>query len=450
MLPFSLKEYKIIKDDIIDIKQCITRYIGYIISVASIAVFFVKYVFPESEKYFDLTNKGIPIKAFVLLTSLFVATFLFEIIWYKFISHNRHVGYLQLMGQELGYYRYDRKVNRYFGNDGKIEVKDISENDNFQLISWEFVMARYNNVAHNKDPLKFTESFSKLNFELDPLTNRSMDSIDYESKKRRYYRKYVEKCVMPLYGRSGIRVDVKSEHSILGKVSHGITNLLSLWVNPKRRNYHSDRIDRHYISVSWLYPRKILQIAILVVIGVSWLFFYEMSKRYSFNLIFKTSNIEEAVLLVKRISWTAVILILLWFVTILRWITEYLYNIRNLITGSLSIDYFCWLFFVYRVQILNRYGICPIFFARGFKRYLKSQFYLKFIKTQLDLDDVQLKNWIRRKFDANVAYYVNREFLDGYSMKLKESLSFNEREKEFHELLKHQVNEDKKFGTVES
>ena len=88
MNSFSDKEYENLKKDTAEIRQCITRYIGYIVSISGFSGILKIFFEGTSPKNTQL----------VLSLSLVITTLLFEIIWYKFKSH------LEINLQKL-YYR---------------------------------------------------------------------------------------------------------------------------------------------------------------------------------------------------------------------------------------------------------------------------------------------------------------------------------------------------------
>ncbi len=97
MFKGSEKEYELLKDEIDIIKRSILQFIGFIISIAGIAVAIAKIFFNPEERH----DNSVIILG-VIAGGLVVITLLFEIIWYKFKSHNRFSGYIQLLTQEVG------------------------------------------------------------------------------------------------------------------------------------------------------------------------------------------------------------------------------------------------------------------------------------------------------------------------------------------------------------
>jgi hypothetical protein len=197
MNQFSDNEYQNLRADTAEVRSCITRYIGYIISVTG-AAGFIKFYFSE-----ELGSMG---TITFLMISLIVLTFLFEIIWYKFKSHNRFVGYMQLLMQEVGAIPYRVIDDKKYW----VDKKYISKYDEFKispedkglniLYSWEFVMSRLNgnyfakNLNDDMENARYSEAIGKskfvfsIPFELYPYIN--VEDRDVE---------FFKNIIIPLY-----------------------------------------------------------------------------------------------------------------------------------------------------------------------------------------------------------------------------------------------------------
>ena len=367
MNKLSHKEYDYLKSEVAEIKACITRYVGYSITLTGIATLIAKYYHHEegSNSEFILI---------VILIAIILMTFLFEVIWYKFKSHNRYIGYIQLMSQETKHESIYQK--------SKYKIKNNYQEE-LEIISWEFVMSRYNNVVSNKNYRFIHESLSKIQFDFVKPKFRDLNKLKstYNPNKNQSFMKmiqqdYIKSCVYPQYVDNKTWI-TKPFFILWFSIRH---LFYDLWIRPKRRSIRKP-IDKSYLSISWTYPKKILQIAFLLFFGLSILFFYFFSIKYTdhyvnFGLVCFL-NISD-LLSFKNIIGLKLptILFIIWSIVCFRWLFTYIYEVQDLISGKHSISYFCWLFFIYRVQILNKAGIKPTYFSYGFRRFVKTKFIL--------------------------------------------------------------------------
>lgn len=86
------KEYKIIRDEIKNLKNCITNYLGFVLGGSGLS--FVGFLSIN-----DYEKHLIPI-AFLSLILAVTISLVLCILFYKFHSHNRYAGYCKLLNQE--------------------------------------------------------------------------------------------------------------------------------------------------------------------------------------------------------------------------------------------------------------------------------------------------------------------------------------------------------------
>lgn len=134
----NLKEYQIIKQELNEIKNCITKYVAILFGESGISFFLTIYI---KEKEFS--DNSFPLILF-LLFSIALTLSIFYVLIYKFKSHNRYAGYLKLINQE----------SDLIAIEGKTE--------SFSIITWELVMSKLINSPDSKNYPK--ERFSKLKF----------------------------------------------------------------------------------------------------------------------------------------------------------------------------------------------------------------------------------------------------------------------------------------------
>lgn len=88
----NVREYEIVREELINIRNCITNYVGFLIGGSGFAVAGIVYIAkPDS---LLLVKIGIPLILATLVTLVQI------IIYYKFLSHNRYAGYCKLLNHE--------------------------------------------------------------------------------------------------------------------------------------------------------------------------------------------------------------------------------------------------------------------------------------------------------------------------------------------------------------
>lgn len=422
MQKYSNKEYEHLKTEISEIKKCITRYIGYIIGISGVTTIVSKYLYVYSS---STVHNGFAITkvflAVIILVSLVITTYLFEILWYKFKSHNRHAGYMQLMSQEINAYNLTDDI-KY--NDKKPHLYDPSCLDKFEgnldILSWDFMMSRLTNVSEKSDieaiknaTRKSTFIFSKSKlYNLSKIENyKDLDSLFFEFC---IYRKYFPR--------------IKSLRR--KRIMQSISNLVYIWIPSKQKNI-IDSIDEKYTSISWKYPIKLIQLGTLSILALSFSFFYFLSMSYD---PIWSGGLDT------RLFNMASLLVCVWVIVILRWIFVYIGKFHQLLSGIYSIEYYCWQFFIFRTQYLNAKGILPEFYSRDFVRFFKTQGILTYLENNMKGQHSQYKEYLQqlKEFDteelkslhatinpqAKKFYQYNAE--DYFRAKLKGNMSMSQ------------------------
>jgi len=369
MIRASEKEYEILKSEVAEVKACITRYIGYIIGLTGLAGLSIKY-FSSPSSVFTLL--------LIIQVAALLIILLFEIIWYKFNSHNRYVGYIQLLTQEVGYNELTEEMikdvdksylDKCCSNSTKI---DLTSN----IFSWEFVMSRLNTsmFANVEGKTLSVSSKTKFVFRLPPGRKYSELPEEYCTLDKVFFIKVIQ----PLYGMHGTKDEGRRIFLFKKLFSTFIPLLFSVYnlYRPIRKTsfkFANTNIDKRYLSTGWLYPKKMVQVVMIPFsLLVGFYFFISYSK---FDLILNNLLDQGLTLWV----FSAFIMLLMYY-TFLR---RYVLRLSDVIYGKGSIDYYCWTFFLYRVQILNSFNIIPTYFSRNFIRFYKSRTILNYISERV-------------------------------------------------------------------
>ncbi|WP_299124594.1 hypothetical protein [uncultured Winogradskyella sp.] len=387
---FSDKEYQILKQDTAEVRASINRYIGYIITITGVSGF-IKFYFDS-----EIGTSGTLTMFFV---SLLVLTLLFEVVWYKFKSHNRMVGYMQLLMQEVDAFPYHIiDTNKHWKNKDYIKYWKIYKEEPYDkglkhCFSWEFVMSRLNSNQFNKnkdydDELKsFTNALDKSNFIFSLPTNLMaytgiMDCYDDENNKIDRDVDFVSNIVFPIH---------KKNNSIAMWSLPPFKYLRFLYFN-KNKDIKLDHItvEKRYLVYGWGYPRKITQIAFMAVCLTYAFFTYYIVNNYEWyykspndvNTEVKDNlNLISDALSQLTLDLSLPLILFIGSSFILRfWFMRYVKGLKELVYGKHSIDYYCWDFFVYRVQMLNNKDLVPMYYSRAYIRYFKSKLYLEVLE----------------------------------------------------------------------
>lgn len=343
MLNCSEKEYDYLAKEVMDVRSCITRYVGYIIGSNGVLFFIIK-IFYEEDKTIEITDEVLinfntalfPFIGIVIISSLYF------IIDYKFASHNRYTGYMQLLSQELRHFQIKEGQDFNIGNTKKLQ-HGFADKENTEasptnvIMSWQYIMSRWNSRHFGKH---YDEAgFNKLDFRFQ-LPGYQYNQLDEFTDGSNNASKNVIQWFL---------------EEIIWTPNYKISRKLSLYGKYKKR--------------SWQYPKYIYLISLIQIIIIS-----------VFILV-----ADDNETLAEHYWWL--------IPTVLVW-CYYGYNNLKVMRGNRSSDYYCWAFFAYRVQLLNNFNIRPIYFSTIFVRYFKSAILIRFfkkIKTNSELKEKLLK-----------------------------------------------------------
>ncbi|RXG11254.1 hypothetical protein DSM03_11912 [Leeuwenhoekiella aestuarii] len=417
MNSFSDKEYQNLRTDTAEVRACITRYIGYIITTTG---------FSGALKFFFIKEKqNLTSDLILIVLSLLIITLLFEIIWYKFKSHNRFVGYMQLLMHEIDAIPIKIK-NKIILDDNDIKEKkyiteyqkylDQKNNKGIQdFYAWEFIVSRlqsgfYTNKKDDKFEESIVEAVSKSKFVF-TISRQYQPFIKIEDKDSMFFKHIIFK----LYPQK------KKPKNFLKLI---LLCILFLYSYKKKVIPDDHNLEKCYYVNGWQYPKKITQIAFTVIVSIFLYSIYFVHQNFSFIAIdkilkFQFNDTQPLPLYIILSSVSFVIF----------WIYRYVRNLKELIYGNLSIDYNCWMFFIYRTQMLYNRGIIPVYFSRAFIRYFKSNLYLRILNKN--------KGSLKELLPIEVS---NR--LKDYENKLSNNQEFDDDLKSIHEVIKKTFKED--------
>jgi hypothetical protein len=160
---------------------------------------------------------------------------------------------------------------------------------------------------------------------------------------------------------------------------------------------------REYKTKSWAYPR------------------------YIFFLIL-VSLVMSAVILLAFAKTGLVVIIAFYVCITIVWIL-YGLELRQLLRGSKTIDYFCWGLLPYRVRLLNNYKIRPVFFSTSFQRYYNALDHVLLLKR------IQGSGKARKFLDLSNGKHQDLN-LDSLVNALIKGKNFNKDQEVFMKLLK--------------
>jgi hypothetical protein len=402
MLIFSENEYENLRKDTSEIRGCITNYIGFIITITGFSGF---------AKYLINDNNNAIALLLLLAIVILIITLLFEIIWYKFKSHNRFVGYMELLMQEqdvifrdklddnsLSTKRYVTTYKEFIASD-----KELPKN----IPTWEYIMSRLNNTFFQKynynekqklDSLIDTTENSRFVF---AIPDKYHGLIDIEHKDSEFFKK----IIWNLYGD-------KIKPSFFTLIKRFIFSFIYLFNSKSKRIIDDCYIDKRYMVSGWEYPKKITQIAFCAITLLFFYFIYILGTNYNLNFATEIFSLKGE-------KGFAIILTVFATLTYFIWIFKYAAGLKKLIYGIYSIESYCWNFFVFRIQLLNSKGLIPVYFSRSFLRFFKTQVLVEY------LDKINFYKIIKEK-KINV---LPGEIGD-YLKKLKNFSEFNKIERD--------------------
>ena len=119
MKPENVKEYDLIRQEMISVKECMTKYIGFVLGGSGLAIYAILSMGHSSARFYEI--------AFTCFLLSVIMSFVLLILIYKFFSHNRFAGYCKLLNHE-GY-----------GSEGN---DPITDRENLALFAWEICIER--------------------------------------------------------------------------------------------------------------------------------------------------------------------------------------------------------------------------------------------------------------------------------------------------------------------
>lgn len=439
MNKFSDQEYHILKTDAAEIRASISRYIGYIITVTGLSGI-IKF-------YFDNTLSGTATLILFFL-SLVVLTLLFEVVWYKFKSHNRLIGYIQVLMQEIdaipyriikkkGHWKNKTYLKRW--RNYKLSPKKKRLED---FYGWEFAMSRYNsNVLFAKEETEqdridsYTDAINKCNYVFSlpkkwmPYTEQ-MDCNKKDGTPCDRDVEFFEKITLPIYF-----------YDNAFPLRTHFYKYFKFLFSDKAESEPLKNIDveNRYLSYGWEYPRKITQIACIAAFMVYMFLIVFVIKNYDLNLFGVSADAGLFGGLDFKLEMTFPYLAIISSTCIIGfWINRYVKELIELLYGKFSIDYYCWQFFVYRIQMLNSKKLVPVFYSRSYLRYFKCKTYSKFLEVN--------QNYIEDKLSENKTesdVQRHKSIFKTYREKLNAHKRFDPKEDkevaEFHNKIKKAI-----------
>jgi len=381
MIKSSEKEYEHLQREVQEIKNCITKYLGYIIAVAGGSGLVFRYTFQdESKSHLTL---------FATIVTLIILTFLFDIIWYKFKSHNRHVGYIQMLSQELVHIPIDEfesysEYKAYLDKFQDLKIENEEEVTKNSIFTWQYSMSRF--FSSDMEKTK-TKRFTKRKDKLLTATQRSnfifklSKGLKYESLPYETYSQldtnFFREVIFPLYGNNRNYESIKNQILRYLKALKDFPKFIRYTYFGKSFLDYQELIkgvNQSYMSNGWSYIKKITQLAFLMITGLYLYFLFLVVSKYHI-VHYSEINWENLKIPAMVLVGTSVYIF---------WIGRYLGRLPQIISCEGSIEYFCWTFFIYRVQFLNSLGLVPVYFSKSFLRYYKNKMILSKKETIYD------------------------------------------------------------------
>ncbi|MDD4874380.1 MAG: hypothetical protein PHE15_05330 [Dehalococcoidales bacterium] len=163
------KEIELIRKEMTSLKDCITKYVGYVFAGSGAAVYGIARMNRLQD---SILNNDISFgMSFVSFVISVIISFITVIIFYKFHSHNRYAGYCKVLSHE-----------KYTFPDGK-EIK--------LTFSWEMAVGKLRCLDLDSEKMKELIKKTKINKisekEKEKLGDRIVELIDSIDKKGKFF-----------------------------------------------------------------------------------------------------------------------------------------------------------------------------------------------------------------------------------------------------------------------
>ena len=168
----NIDEYQFIRNEMLNLKNCITTYIGFVLGGSGIAFLGFAAIAKETTKYCLLS--------FSSLTLALIISIVLLVLLYKFNSHNRYAGYCKLLNQEMV------TQNCTINNEQEKQKFNIDPYPKIQrdFMSWEICMDRLRFSDFEEDPFKDILQDMKIEDKSDDEIKRIKAIVkEYSGKK---------------------------------------------------------------------------------------------------------------------------------------------------------------------------------------------------------------------------------------------------------------------------
>lgn len=93
----NVKEYELVREEMITVKDCITKYIGFVLGGSGAGVYGIVTMGKNTGNHPSMSNFEMVVVCFAISI---IIHFVLLVIFYKFHSHNRFAGYCKLLNHE--------------------------------------------------------------------------------------------------------------------------------------------------------------------------------------------------------------------------------------------------------------------------------------------------------------------------------------------------------------
>lgn len=298
----NVKEYELVRNEMITVKECITKYVGFVLGGAGAAVFLISRIGQSSTPSIPMSSFESAIVCFAIST---IINFVLLILYYKFYSHNRFAGYCKLLNHERYCYKEKNENNKDNEDTDEHKVEGSS------MLSWEVSV----------DTLRYLDTHENL-----PEEIRKLENLPEEIRKF----KIIENDITIVRLNQIIDNIRAIPREIFGK---GFGILINAILGKT-------------IFRSWAFPPLIVAMFFII----SWGFF--ITGCIFFNKVITDRINTETI-------WYMVILFLLFIIIQMRLWYQFIGKLYMLMEGSATVEAFFWRFIPIRASLLNSQDISP-------------------------------------------------------------------------------------------
>ena len=164
----NVKEFELIRAEMSTVKDCITKYIGFVLGGSGVAVYGIAGMGKNSDNHSSMSTFEMVIVCFAISI---IIHFVLLVLFYKFHSHNRFAGYCKLLNHE----RYELAQSK----------------EDFSFFAWEVLVDKLRSWDTRPELLNNIQDINIKDMNISKLKNL-LEKM-HEARKENFVKSFVKR-----------------------------------------------------------------------------------------------------------------------------------------------------------------------------------------------------------------------------------------------------------------